>query len=268
MSNKIAILAGDGHLPKKLISACKAQGREVFVIGFEGQSNPDIVDFMTHVGAAGGIIERLHDEGVKEIVFAGGIKRPALKEIKPDLRGTKILAKIGLKALGDDALLKVVSSELEKEGFRIIGVHEILEEILAPEGTYTKVEPDEQALADIRHGREVARSLGLADVGQSVVVQQGLVLGVEAIEGTDALLDRCVGLKKEGLGGVLVKMKKPQQSMRFDLPTIGDVTVIKAHEAGLRGIAIRAGETIVIDREKMVAKADELGMFIVALDKK
>lgn len=266
--SKTAIIAGGGNLPAKLLQSCKDNGREVFVIGFEGQSDPVIVDFMTSLGAAGKIIDKLKQQNVKDVVFAGHIKRPALRELKPDLRGTKILAKVGLKALGDDALLRVISSELEKEGFNVIGAHEILKEVLAPSGIYTKAKPDDVAMADIRHGIEVAKSLGLADIGQSVVVQQGLVLAVEAIEGTDSLLERCTTLKRSGLGGVLVKMKKPQQDIRLDLPTIGSITVQKAHAAGLRGIAIRANETIVIDHQEMVDFANKLGLFIIGVENK
>lgn len=263
---KTAIIAGGGNLPEKLIRSCKENGREVFVIGFEGQSSPAVVDFMTHLGAAGKLIDKMKEQNVKDVVFAGHIKRPALKELKPDLRGTKILAKIGLKALGDDALLRVISNELEKEGFNVLGAHEILKEVLAPVGLYTKAKPDDVAMADIRHGIEVAQSLGLADIGQSVVVQQGLVLAVEAIEGTDALLERAGTLRRSGLGGVLVKIKKPQQDIRLDLPTVGSVTVQKAHAAGLRGIAIRAQETIVVDYQEMVEFADKLGLFIIGVE--
>ena len=125
--------------------------------------------------------------------------------------------------------------------------------------------PDAQALADIEHGQRLARALGALDIGQAVVVQQGLVLGVEAIEGTDALLRRCAALRREGPGGVLVKVEKPGQEQRADRPTIGPQTVALAAEAGLRGIAVEAGATIVLDRDEVVAAADRAGLFVLGI---
>jgi DUF1009 family protein len=127
------------------------------------------------------------------------------------------------------------------------------------------VRPDAEAESDIRHGLEVARVLGQADVGQAVVVQQGLVLGVEAIEGTDQLLARCGLLRREGPGGVLVKIKKPQQDRRADLPTIGLTTLEGARSAGLRGIAVEAGGTLILDRKKLAEEADKAGLFVIGV---
>ncbi len=262
---KIGIIAGGGALPNLLIDKCAHLSQPVFVVAFKGQEHPKHIDYLANIAAIGKTIERLKQENVKEIIFVGRIKRPAFKELRPDLKGTRLIAKIGLKSLGDDSLLKIVSQTLEKEGFSVIGIQDILDDILMPEGVLTQAEPDEQAHADIRRGSEVARSLGFADVGQSVVVQQGLVIAVEAIEGTDSLLGRVKDLQRSGEGGVLVKVKKPQQDNRLDLPTIGSRTVQKAHEAGLKGIAVRAGETLVADIDEMIKAANEKGLFIVGL---
>src|SRR5580700_2750978 len=156
-------------------------------------------------------------------------------------------------------LLAAVMKVLGEEGFRVLGAHEILHEALAPAGVLGVVAPDAQAMADIDRGVVVARVLGAADVGQGCVVQQGLVLAVEAIEGTDAMLARCAGLARPGPGGVLVKLVKPEQDRRADLPTIGPETVRAAAAAGLRGLAFEAGATILAEREACVAAADAAG---------
>jgi hypothetical protein len=182
------------------------------------------------------------------------------------LRGVRFFAKIGKAALGDDGLLSAVTRELEEEGFRIVAPDAILADLVAARGVYTKSAPDETAERDIARAIEVARGLGRLDVGQAVVVQAGIVLGVEAIEGTDALLARCAGLRRDAPGGVLVKMRKPMQDRRVDLPTIGVETVRGAVVAGLRGIAIEAGGSLVIDRARVVAAADDAGLFVVGVE--
>lgn len=268
MSNdhhRTAILAGGGTLPEKVYQACKEQGRNPYVIGFNGQASPDFADMMVNIGAAGKIIKSLHKHEIRDVIFVGDINRPSLASLKPDFRGAKILTKVGFKSLGDDALLKLITNELEGEGFRVIGAHEVLQDVLAPKGVWTKAEPDAQAKADIERGMEVAKLIGSADIGQAVIVQQGVILAVEAAEGTDEMLKRAAALKKEGAGGVLVKIRKPQQDKRLDLPTVGPQTIENAGDAGLRGVAILADETLIVDRDKMIELADNKGLFIVAL---
>jgi DUF1009 family protein len=163
-------------------------------------------------------------------------------------------------------LLKAVTAELEGEGFHVVAAHDVFRDLLTPAGPLGGLTPDEQAEGDIARGMAVIRALGPLDVGQAVIVQQGLVLGIEAIEGTDALIERCGMLRRDGPGGVLVKMTKPTQDLRFDLPTIGVITVERCAAAGLRGIAIEAGKTIALDRDAIAAQADRLGLFVVGLD--
>lgn len=271
MAGKLGLLAGGGALPVRIIAACRAAGRELFVIAFDGQTDQATVDGVPHLwtrlGAAGTILSRLREEGVSELVMAGRIRRPSLSELKPDWRAAKLFARIGAKALGDDGLLRAVAEALEQEeGFRLIGVGDLFTDFLTPPGPIGRLAPDEQAWADIAHGVRVARGLGALDVGQAVVVQQGLVLGVEAIEGTDALVARAGGLRREGPGGVLVKVRKPQQDDRLDLPTIGTATVAAAASAGLAGIAVEAGATLIVDRAAVAAAADSAGLFVVGID--
>jgi UDP-2,3-diacylglucosamine hydrolase len=202
---------------------------------------------------------------VSELVLAGGIRRPSLLSLRPDLRAAKLFARIGYRALGDDGLLSAVVAELEHEGFRVIGPDQLLKTEIAREGPLGAIQPNAQSEADIAHGLRIARALGALDIGQAVIVQQGLVLGVEAIEGTDELLRRCVALRREGPGGVLIKIEKPGQERRVDQPTIGPYTVELAAETGLVGIAVEADATIVLDRQKVIRAADRAGLFVVGV---
>jgi DUF1009 family protein len=266
----LGILAGGGTLPRRVAETAAAQGRLVFIVAFTGQFDPATVEGFPHIslriGEAGRIIAEMRKAGVVDLVMAGGVRRPSISELGLDWRGVQLFARIGARALGDNGLLAAIGHELEREGFRLVGASEILAGGTVAAGTLGSHQPDEQAQADIAHGFHVAQALGTVDVGQAVVVQLGLVLGVEAIEGTDALLQRVGPLKRDGLGGVLVKIAKPQQDRRIDLPTIGPATVRQAAAAGLRGIAVEAGATIILDQAEAVAAADAAGLFLIAID--
>lgn len=266
---KLGLIAGGGDLPARVISACRDSGRPLFVLALEGFTTPDCLTGVDHawirLGAAGDGFRHLHANKVQDIVMVGPVRRPSLADLRPDWRAARLFAKIGLKALGDDGLLRAVIAEVEQEGFRVIGVDQILGGHIARRGVLGGIRPDEQALADLAHGAAVARALGQLDIGQGTVVQQGIVLAAEAVEGTDAMLARCMGLRREGPGGVLVKMCKPQQDRRADLPTVGPVTVMRAAEAGLRGIGVQAGATVLVDVEEIRRQADALGLFVVGL---
>src|SRR5262249_32212699 len=175
-------------------------------------------------------------------------------------------AGVGYGALGDDGLLSAIVKELEREGFRVLGADDVLgAEDLMPIGPLGRHAPDADAKADIEHGLRVARALGELDIGQAVIMQQGFVLGVEAAEGTDELVRRCTALRREALGGVLVKISKPGQERRADRPTIGPQTVALAAASGLQGIAAEAGMTLVMDRAELIRVADEAGLFIIGV---
>ena len=267
---KLGILAGGGMAPLRVIEACRAQGRDFHVICIQGQADKDLAHDAPHtwlpLGAAGKFCDLIDAEKIKEIVLIGHVRRPSLLELKPDLKAMKALAKIGMNLLGDDALLRAVGKAVEEEcGVRVIGAHEILGGILMRQGPLGTHKPDEQAQQDIKRGIDVARALGTADAGQAVIVQQGIVLGLEGIEGTDALIARCKNLHREGQGGILVKLAKPQQDDRYDLPTIGPDTIIAAAEGGLRGIAIEAQRSLLIDRDEVRRLADEKGIFVLGI---
>jgi UDP-2,3-diacylglucosamine hydrolase len=268
-TNRLGIIAGSGGLPRRIVDCCRAAGRDLFVLALEGAAEPQAVEGVPHawcrLGAAAKGLALLRENKVTDLVLAGGINRPSLAALRPDWRTARLFARLGYRALGDDGLLSAVVDELEREGFRVVGPEQLLVSGLAAEGPIGRGEPDAQATTDIEHGLCVARVLGALDIGQAVVVQQGLVLGVEAIEGTDALLRRCAELRRDGPGGVLVKAEKPGQEQRADRPTIGPRTVALAAAAGLRGIAVEAGATIVIDRDEVAAAADRAGLFVVGV---
>jgi len=269
MANKLGILAGGGALPGRLIEACRNEGREFFVVAVKGHTDKAQVMSAPHawvrLGAAGKALQLMRANHVKDVVLAGAFRRVSLTEIIPDKTAIQFIYSVGKAFFRDDGLHHAVVNWLEERGFNVIGPEMIDRGLLATEGVYGKIAPDEGAWSDIKRGIEVARALGRVDVGQGVVVQQGIILALEAVEGTDAMIARAGELKRAGPGGVLVKMKKPDQERRIDLPAIGARTVTNAKIAGLRGIAIEAGAALVIDRDAVVAKADSAGLFVVGV---
>jgi len=264
---KLGIIAGGGHLPFMLLDACRANSIEPYILAFKHHTDPalvkDVVHNWTSLGALQKNVDWLEAQGVKDIVFCGDIKRPSLRELKPDMRAAKFFARHSLKALGDNDLLTAVKRELEKDGFILHGVHDFVENILTPEGVLGGVQPSQTDMADIAYGVTVSQEMGRLDIGQSVIVQDGVVIGVEAVEGTDALIARAKPLLKDGNGrGVLIKTCKPQQDKNIDLPTMGKKTIENIVSAGLAGIAVHAGQSLILDCETVVKHADKHGVFI------
>lgn len=256
----LGIIAGAGEWPAILARAGQEQGRKVFVLAISDNADEAVVADLAHewigLGQVGKAISILKREGCEDVVMAGPVKRVSLKSIKLDWRATKLLPQ-ALKAKGDDGLLSLLVKELESEGFQVIGPDHIIGDLLAPLGAVGALSPDPEQLADIARGIAVVAALGALDVGQAVIVQQGFVLGVEAAEGTDGLIERCAALHRDGSGGVLIKISKPGQNRHVDLPTIGVDTITKASAAGLAGIAIEAGGALIVDRDGVARTADE-----------
>jgi DUF1009 family protein len=275
MTAPLGLVAGGGRMPLRVADAAAKAGRPVFCVLLEGFAAPDDYARFPHevvaLGRIGHMIGLLRARGISDLVLCGRVARPSLLGFRFDAEGLRLVAKLGRAALfgGDDRLLSAMLRVIREEGFRPLGAQEVLDELLVPEGLLTRQAPTADDRADIARGIAVTRALGAADVGQGCVVQQGLVLGVEAIEGTDALLARCGGLRREGPGGVLVKLVKPRQDVRADLPVIGSDTVRNAAAAGFAGIAIeaRAGAagTLVVDRAETISAADAAGLFLVAI---
>ncbi len=268
MAAKLGIIAGGGSLPARVVEACRRTGREFIVIAVKGHADPamlggDVPHAWVPVGAITMTMRILKREHCEEAVMVGAVTRPPVIKLFFDLPILLRAVFSGIMAKGDDALLSKIIHVFEKEGgFRIIGVHEVLPDLLAPEGPIGTVQPGEQAWADIRLGAAAALELGRDDIGQGVVVAHGRVVAREGRAGTDAML---AALDESAAGGVLVKMAKPGQDRRVDLPTIGAATVEKAAAAGLKGIAIEAGGAIIAERDRLVASADAAGLFVVAI---
>lgn len=265
--SRLGIIAGGGGLPQKLVSVCRRDHKPFFVLAFKGQTEELLVQNAPHawtrLGATNEAIRILKENDVTEVVMAGSMRRPSLFEMKPDWRTIQVFAKLGKAAFGDDALLRAIAEVFEKEGFIVRGAHEIDPSLITTEGVLGKHAPNNDQQKDIAFGILLTRTLGQMDVGQGAVIQQGVAIGVEAVEGTDALLYRCKKHQRKGPGGVLVKSCKPQQDRRLDLPAIGINTVRRAYQAGLSGIALEAGASFLLDREETIAAADKLGMFIL-----
>ncbi len=266
----LGVIAGGGALPRQIVDQALQEGRPVFVLAFPGHTDDATVDGVPHawvrLGAAGTALDRLKAAGARDLVLAGRIRRPSLVELRPDWRAARLMARAGIAALGDDGLLSAVVRELEGEGFRLLAVPDVLDDALAPAGVWGSYEPDAQARADIERAAAVVVALGRADVGQAAVVQGGLVLAVEAIEGTDRMIQRAGALQREGPGGVLIKLAKPGQERRADLPTVGPATVEAIATAGLRGLAVETDATLAIARDEMIRRADAAGVFLVGID--
>lgn len=270
-SPPIGILAGGGPLPLRLAQSVRASGQPVFVVRikeFLDQTDyTDIPHAVLRLGAGGRIIELLRQHGVRRLVMTGAARRISPLAMMPDIWTAGMIARVGKAAImGDDTVLRAVTTVLEAEGFEVVSVASLRADLLAVAGLLAGPAPDAMARHDIIRGIAILRAMAACDVGQSCAVQQGLVLGVEAIEGTDAMILRAGTLRRDGPGGVLVKLAKPQQDARLDMPTIGPVTVQNAIAAGLRGIAIEAGRTILADREQAFAAAQSAGLFIISID--
>ncbi|MGZ8364306.1 MAG: LpxI family protein [Caulobacteraceae bacterium] len=272
MAGKLGIVAGGGSLPIEIAQACEAAGRPFFAVRLKGMTDAGMADFPgedIEIARLGAVIEAFKREGCEAICLAGNVKRPDFKSLKPDFYGVKALPGILAAARkGDDALLRELLRLFEKEGFRIEGADAAAGDIVLTEGPQGTFNPRDLHLADIQLGIEAARQLGNLDIGQAVVVCGGLVLAVEAQEGTGAMLDRCAHLPEairgtvEARRGVLVKLAKPSQDLRVDLPTIGLQTVEAASKAGLAGIVGEAGGMLIVGRREVVEAADRHGLFL------
>lgn len=264
---KLGVIAGGGALPVKIVAASRARSAPFHVIRLAGMTDSDLDQAPGDdcaIGEAGKIIRVLKRENCDAAVFAGHVPRPDFSSLKADWRGAAMLPKVlAAAARGDGALLSVLVETLESEGIMVIGVEEAVQDLAAPAGAIGSLSPSEQNMADIRKAASVVQALGPFDVGQGAVVAAGLVLAIEAAEGTDAMLTRCAELPNGvNLGGVLVKRPKPGQELRIDLPVVGSETLRGAARAGLAGVAVEQGVALIIDIDQVAALADELGLFV------
>lgn len=276
LSATVGIVAGSGVLPFSVAELLKARGIKPFVFAIRGFCDPAQVERFPHhwiaLGQVGRLTRLMRAEGCRDIVFIGGLVRPALSEIRLDFGTLRAIPAIAAALRGgDDHLLSGISNIFARHGFRVVGIQDVAPELLMPEGSITRRTPDEGEKVDIAQGRDLMHALSPFDVGQAVVVIDGHVVAIEDIEGTDGLLARVARLRTEGRvrakpgRGVLVKMPKTTQDLRFDLPTLGPRTIDGVIGAGLAGVGIVAGRTLVAEADVMTAKADRAGVFVIGL---
>lgn len=269
---KIGIVAGGGGLPIVLAQTCEQSGADYYVARVATFADASLD---AHPGAefsAGEIGTRnaaLRAAGCDAVVMAGVVTRPDFGALRFDERGQTLLPKlINAAGGGDDALLRVLVEDFEADGFRVVGAHEVAPDLLVREGPLGAHKPDARARADIAKAAQIAHAIGVWDIGQAIAVCDGLVLAIEAQEGTDRMIERVGALPRairgtpEARRGILLKRPKPQQERRIDLPTIGLETIERAAQAGLAGVAVEAGGALVIDKAALSARADELGIFV------
>lgn len=272
----LGIVAGRGDLPRAVAQSAREAGRDVFVLALTGFSGDWVSDYPhahASLGEAGKIARALSAHSCAEVLLAGKVERPRFSDLKLDAKGASLLPRVAAAALkGDDALLRILVDLFEAQGHRVVSVAEAAPDLIVQMGAIGKYQPDAGQKADIARGFNIVGRLGDLDVGQAAVVCDGLALAVEAAEGTDAMLKRVAELPRairgqEGrLRGVLIKTLKPLQDRKTDMPVIGVETVRNAAAAYLAGIAVQAGNTLILDRRKVEETADRTGIFVIGCD--
>jgi DUF1009 family protein len=276
VASPVGLIAGGGVLPFAVADSLLARNITPVFFALKGVCDPVAVARFRHhwipIGQLGRLSKLMRGENCRDLVFIGTLVRPALSEIRLDWGTLRAMRHI-LSSFrgGDDHLLTGIGRIFEQDGFRLLGIKDVAPDLLMPAGSLTRAVPDTNAEADIAKGREVLRALSPFDIGQATVVIDGHVVGVEDIEGTDGLLARVAHLREQGRirakpgRGVLVKAPKSGQDLRFDLPTLGPLTIERAASAQLAGIAIVAGNTIVAEPQLMIEAADTAGLFVTGL---
>lgn len=267
MDTPIGLIAGGGQFPLLFAEAARKRGRRVIAVGHLNESAPELAEAADalcwiKLGQLGRIISFFKQHRVAEAVFAGTITKTRIfKDVLPDLKGLTLWNKIDVRQ--DDAILRAVAGVLEGEGIRILPSTCYLDHLFFPKGILSRKKPTAEQWEDIRFGWRMAREVGRLDIGQCVVVRARAVMAVEAIEGTDAAIRR--GGQLAGSGAVVVKLKKPDQDFRFDLPATGARTIETLSEVRGSVLAVEAGQSLLFDREAMVAVADRAGIVVVGL---
>jgi DUF1009 family protein len=270
----IGIVSGGGSLPFAVADAVARRDRRAVLFAVRGCADAPRVAAYPHHWIGLGQVNRLcrlaRQESCNDLVFIGNVVRPAIRELRLDFGALVLLPRlVRLFRGGDDHLLSGVASFFEERGFKVMGAHQVAPEIVTPEGTVGRFQPSEMSHRDIAHGLALLRAIGRFDVGQATIVADGHVLAVEAAEGTDEMLAHVAQLRRQGrirsTGGVLVKAPKPGQDRRIDLPAIGPRTIAGAADAGLAGIAVVAGESIMAEPERVAQTADRARIFVIGI---
>jgi DUF1009 family protein len=272
----LAIICGGGSIPGAVADAVARRGRRPVMFAIKGWADAEVVERYAHhwiaIGQAGRFFRLAQTEQCRDVLFIGTVLRPPLSQLRLDWLTIRLLPRtIRFFRGGDDKLLAGVAGVAESGGLRVVGVQDVAPEVFVPEGLLGRYQPSARDQADIARALTVIAALGPFDVGQAAVVANNNVLAIEAAEGTDNMLARIAELRRQGRvtapagTGVLVKAPKPGQDRRFDLPTIGPRTVENAARAGLAGVAVTAGSTIIADAAEVAAAADRAKIFVVGV---
>ena len=266
MSDRIGIIAGGGQFPRLIAEEARQRGNQVAICGFVGNTAPDLASQanwfeMIYLGQFGKLLAFFRRNEITQLCFAGAIDKPGALEIKPDLHAAKLL--FSQRKKGDDSLLRMVIRELEHQGFEVLSAANLLPSLRSPTGLLTKCSPTRTALEDIRFAWPIARTMGGYDIGQCLVAREGMVLAVECLEGTDSALRR--GAELGGKGCVAVKLVKPGQDERVDLPSIGLTTIRNLVELQYSALAIEAGKTLFFDSGDSLALANKHKLAVLAI---
>jgi DUF1009 family protein len=275
-AGSLAIICGGGSLPTAVAEAVARRGRRPVMFGIKGWADAAVIARYAHhwiaIGQAGRFFRLARAEDCRDVVFIGTVLRPPITQLRLDWQTIRAMPGL-IRAYrgGDDKLISGVARIAERGGLRVVGVKDVAPEVLVPQGVLGRHRPSERDRADIARALEVIAALGPFDVGQAAVVADNNVLGVEAAEGTDNLLNRIAELRRIGRVtsapgiGVLVKAPKPGQDRRLDLPSIGPRTVANVARAGLAGLAVTAGSTMIAEPDAVTAAADREGIFLVGV---
>lgn len=268
MAAPLGLIAGNGVFPRLVARGAREAGIDVVAVAHVGETEPDLEREVAsctwiRVGELGKMIRTLKQAGCERAVMAGGIKKARLfSGFRPDLRGAAFLAR--MRTLHDDKLLRGIADEIESDGIHVISSTEYLPRLVPTPGVLSRRAPKGHERADVEFGVKVAKAVGSYEIGQTVVVKNGLVLAVEAVEGTDAAIRRGGELARGG--AVVVKVSKPQQDLRFDVPAVGPETIRLMTEVGATVLAVEAGKTIVLERERTLEAAAQAGIAVVAVE--
>jgi len=267
-NHPVAIVAGGGQFPLLCARAIRQKGHRVFAVAHKGETDAALEDEVddlvwVHLGQLGKVIKSIKKAGAKEAIFAGTItKKRMFRDVRPDLKALALWKRLNKRL--DDSILRAVASEIEAEGIKVVGATEYLTHLLAPKGVLTRKNPARHQWEDISFGWRLAKEIGRRDIGQCVVVKDRAVIAVEANEGTDRTISR--GGELGGPGTVVVKVCKPNQDTRFDLPSIGIGTVESMKAAGASVLAFEAGKALLFDKEETIKLADKFSISLVGID--
>jgi hypothetical protein len=266
---KLGIIAGAGYLPRHVYDNCLKKKIDCLVIGLNKETDFDLFGNIPvekfDIHRISKIVKFMRLHGVTHVTLAGKVRRADISRLLLDIKGAKLFAMIVANGLGDNAILKTIINFIESEGFKLIAPEKIALDIVVQKGAMTKTKPSSTAEEDIKQGIKILKGISTFDIGQSLVIQNGLVLGIEAAEGTDELIKRCGEIRQEGEPPILVKVCKTHQDKRVDLPCIGPDTIVNAHNFGIRGIAAEAGSSLILEQEKTLKLANEYKIFIVGV---